>query len=242
MLRFRKSFNDNCHSGNVSSVLFSEITRTSKLTLTGTTRDSNLFLIEFTLMWPIMILNWFSFLSCSSPSILSLEGGLQIGVTECWEVSKVQSCIILKDRGLSFSCFAEHQNFQIWLRKFRAILPFSFVFKCKPFLPRCLSLILTFSIHFISKLERFLLRFGIVSAALPFSFQNGLDTMTWQSGRDFSIADFNRRMSSTIFLELLVVASFVPICKIKISGFFLDNWLDKLTCVSNSSFRKNEKP
>ena len=170
-----------------------------------------------------MILNWFSFLSCSSPSILSLEGGLQIGVTECWEVSKVQSCIILKDRGLSFSCFAEHQ-------------------KCKPFLPRCLSLILTFSIHFISKLGRFLLRFGIVSAALPFSFQNGLDTMTWQSGRDFSIADFNRRMSSTIFLELLVVASFVPICKIKISGFFLDNWLDKLTCVSNSSFRKNEKP
>ena len=54
------------------------------------TRDSNLFLTEFILM-TCMIANWFSFLGCLDQSILSLEGGLQVGVTECWKVSKVTS-------------------------------------------------------------------------------------------------------------------------------------------------------
>ena len=42
-------------------------------------------------------------------------------------------------------------------RKLRASLLFPFVLKCKPFLPSCLLLILSFSIDYISKLERCLL-------------------------------------------------------------------------------------
>ena len=92
----------------------------------------------------------------------------------------------------------------------------------------------TLDIRYISKLEKGLLRFHIVIAALPLALQNaGLDTMTLQTGRDFNTADFNRRMSSTIFLESLVVSSYVPICNIKNSGFFLIigwlSWLMALT-------------
>ena len=76
-------------------------------------------------------------------------------------------------------CTTEHQNFRIFLRKFKASLPLPFVFKCKPFLPRCLSMILSFSIYSIYKLEIRLLRFYIISAALPLSLRNVcLDTMT----------------------------------------------------------------
>ena len=64
-----------------------------------------------------------------SPSISSLEGGLEIGVSDSLKVSKVASCIISKEKGFSFRRFAEHQNFRIWLRKIRASLPFLFVFK-----------------------------------------------------------------------------------------------------------------
>ena len=46
----------------------------------------------------------------------------------------------------------------------------------------------------IFKLERYLLRFCIVSGALPVSLRNaGLDTITLQSVRDFNIAAFNRK-------------------------------------------------
>ena len=64
-----------------------------------------------------------------SPSILSLEGGLEIEVSDSLNISKVASCIISKEKGFSFRRFAEHQNFRIWLRKIRASLPFPFVFK-----------------------------------------------------------------------------------------------------------------
>ena len=49
-----------------------------------------------------MIRNSFSFLSCLSPWILSLEGKLQIGIFDSREVSKVELCIISKERGSSF--------------------------------------------------------------------------------------------------------------------------------------------
>ena len=160
------------------------------------------------------------------PSILSVEGRLQIGISDSSQVWKVVSCIISKDRGFSLKYSTEHQNFRIWLRKFRAY----------PFLLSCLSFILPFSTHSILKLERYLLRFRIISATLLLSPQNfGLVTKTLQSGRDFNIADFNRKMPSTIFLESLVIASFILTWKIKDSVFFLDNWLNKLTYVSNSS-------
>ena len=64
-----------------------------------------------------------------SPSILSLEEGLEIGVSDSLKVSKVASCIISKEKGFSFRRFAEHQHFCKWLRKIRASLPFPFVFK-----------------------------------------------------------------------------------------------------------------
>ena len=64
-----------------------------------------------------------------SPSILSLEGGLEIGVSDSLKVSKVASCIISKEKRFSFRRFAEHQNFRIWLRKISASLPLLFVFK-----------------------------------------------------------------------------------------------------------------
>ena len=58
-----------------------------------------------------------------------------------------------------------------------------------------------FLIHSIAKLERYLLRFHIISATLLLSPQNvGLGTKTLQSGKDFNIADFNRKIPSTIFL------------------------------------------
>ena len=80
-----------------------------------------------------MILNGFSLLSCLSPSILLLDGGLQTGVFDSRDVSKAVSCITSEDKGFSFRCSAGHQNFRIWPRN---IMPFPFVFKCSPFLPR----------------------------------------------------------------------------------------------------------
>ena len=75
------------------------------------------------------------------------------------------------------------------------------------------------------------------------SLQNvGLDTMTLQSGRDFNIVDFNKRTSSTIFLESLVIALFVPTRKITNLGFILDDWLDMLTDASDYGPGKMKKP
>lgn len=76
-----------------------------------------------------------------------------------WEVSKVVSCIISKDRGFSIRSSAEHQNFWIWLKlQSKSTFLFFVVFKCKTFLPKYLSLILPFLIYSISKLERCLLK------------------------------------------------------------------------------------
>ena len=47
------------------------------------------------------IKNDFSFLSDIKPSILLLEGGLSIKISDSWEVAKVASCIISKDKGFS---------------------------------------------------------------------------------------------------------------------------------------------
>ena len=134
------------------------------------------------------MLNGFSFLSCLNPSTLSLKEGLQIGVSDSSEVPKFVSCIILKCKEFSFKCLQSIEISETWLSKFRAILPFPLLFKCKPFLPRCLSLTLLFSEHYISRLERCLLRFRIVSEVLPSSLQNaGLGSMTLQLGRGFNL-------------------------------------------------------
>ena len=188
----------NWNSVNKLSVLVSEIIRTSKLALARL----SLFLTEFILIWTITIVNELSIRTCLIPLILSLEGGLQIGVSDSWDVLKFVSCIISKTKAVSFRCSPEHQSFQIWLRKLRANLPFPFAFKYKPFLLRRLSLILSFSTHSMLKLERCLLWFRLVSAGMSLLLRNVcLDTTTLQLCRDFKIADLNRIMSSTIFLE-----------------------------------------
>lgn len=103
----------NCSLGKVSSTLIFKIIRTSRLVLTRSRRYSNLFLTEFTLTWPIIILNEFLFLTCLSPSILSLKRGLQTGLSQSREVSEVVSCIILKDKGFSLRRSAKYQKFQM---------------------------------------------------------------------------------------------------------------------------------
>lgn len=60
-----------------------------------------------------------------------------------WMLEKFQKLhhIILKGKGFWIRYCEEHQNFWIWLRKFRPSLPFTFVFKCKPLLTRCLEIV-----------------------------------------------------------------------------------------------------
>ena len=103
----------NCSLGKVSSTLIFKIIRTSRLVLTRSRRYSNLFLTEFILTWPIIILNEFLFLTCLSPSILSLKRGLQTGLSQSREVSEVVSCIILKDKGFSLRRSAKYQKIQM---------------------------------------------------------------------------------------------------------------------------------
>ena len=80
---FEKPSIKNCDPGKVSSIFFSDTLSISRLLPTNLTSDSNLFLIEFILRWPMIILCGFWFLSCLSSqmplvflSILGSEGGL----------------------------------------------------------------------------------------------------------------------------------------------------------------------
>ena len=51
----------------------------------------------------------------------SVEGGLHVGVSNCWNISHSLYSIISNCKGVSFKCSADHQNFG--LRKL-ASLPF----------------------------------------------------------------------------------------------------------------------
>ena len=73
----------NCDSGKASSIFVSDTISISRLFPINLTSDSNLFLIEFILRWPMIILCGFWFLSCLSSqmplvflSIIGSGGGI----------------------------------------------------------------------------------------------------------------------------------------------------------------------
>ena len=140
---------------------------------TNLTSDSNLFLTEFMLRWPMIILCGFWFLSCLSSqmplvflSILGSEGGLSnFPETLCSTLSDW----LLSERG-SFKCSTGLQNFRIWFRKFKASLPSTFI--CNPFRPRCWALMLPFSIQSKCKVSRCLLTLRSDRFAFPWSIRS----------------------------------------------------------------------
>ena len=75
----------NCDSGKASSIFVSDTISISRLFPINLTSDSNLFLIEFILRWPMIILCGFWFLTCLSLlmqfvflPIIGFERGLSI--------------------------------------------------------------------------------------------------------------------------------------------------------------------
>ena len=75
---------------------------------------------------------------------------------------------------------------------------------------------LSFSMHSDCKADKCLLTLRIVKFAFPLSCRMiGFDNTILQLGSYFEIFDFSMSKSSTIFLDLLVVASLVRACRIK---------------------------
>ena len=101
----------------------------SRLLPTNLASDSNLFLIEFILRWPMIILCGFWFLSCSSLQMslvfLSITGS-EKGLSNFPETLRSTASNGWYDERGSFKCSAGPQNSRIWLRKFKASLPLPF--------------------------------------------------------------------------------------------------------------------
>ena len=134
-----------------SSIFAYDTISISRLLPTNLTSDSNLFLLEFILTWPMIILCGFWLLSCLSSqmplvflSVIGSKGGLSnFPETLCSTLSDW-----LLDETGSFKCSRGLQNFRIWFRKFKASLSLPSEFRCNPFQPRCWALVLPFSISF----------------------------------------------------------------------------------------------
>ena len=123
---------------------------------------------------------------------------------------------------VSFKCSEDHQRFRSFCKKFISSLFLPFLLRCTPFLPRCTSLIFTLSIKSTSNCPKSLLKLDKVRAALPLSVRIvGLETITLQVGNVFIMYCFSWSNSSRICLDVFETASFVPICIIMCSGFFL---------------------
>ena len=123
---------------------------------------------------------------------------------------------------VSFKCSVDHQRFRNFCKKFNSSLFLPFLLRCRPFLPRCTSLMFTLSIKSTSNCPKSLLKLDKVRAALPLSVRIvGLETITLQVGNVFIMYCFSWSNSSRICLDVFETASFVPICSIMCSGFFL---------------------
>ena len=123
---------------------------------------------------------------------------------------------------VSFKCYVDHQRFRNFCKKFNSSLSLPFLLRCRPFLPRCTSLMFTLSIKSTSNCPKSLLKLDKVRAALPLSVRIvGLETITLQVGNVFIMYCFSWSNSSRICLDVFETASFVPICSIMCSGFFL---------------------
>ena len=100
-----------------------------------------------------------------SEKLSSIMIGSERGFSDFSEVRQSISFSVLEDIWLSFTCSTDLQNFRSSFKKFKANLPITFGFKCKPFCPRCSALVLMLSIH--SKFYRCLLTFRIARFAFP---------------------------------------------------------------------------
>ena len=124
---------------------------------------------------------------------------------------------------VSFKCSVDHQRFRNFCKKFNSSLFLPFLLRCRPFLPRCTSLMFTLSIKSTSNCPKSLLKLDKVrTATLPLSVRIvGLETITLQVSNALIIYCFSWSNSSRIRLDVFEIASFVPTCSIICSGFFL---------------------
>ena len=116
----------------------------------------------------------------------------------------------------------DHQSFRKFCKKFNSSLSLPFLLRYRPFLPRCTSLMFTWLIKSTSNCAKSLLKLDKVRAALPLSVRIIiLETITLQVGNVFIMCCFSWSNSSRICLDVFETASFVPICSIMCSAFFL---------------------
>ena len=121
-----------------------------------------------------------------------------------------------KGKKFSFKCPTDLQTFSVCFIKFRASLLLPFAFRCNPFRLRCCELMLSFSIHSDCKGDECLLTLRIAKFAFPLSCRMiGFDGTVQQLGSCFEVFDFSMSISHTICLDVLVVASLAPTCRIK---------------------------
>ena len=122
-----------------------------------------------------------------------------------------------------FKCPVDHQKFRNFCKKFNSSFFSPFLLRCRPLLPRCTSLMFTLLIKSTtSNCPKSLLKLDNVSAALPLSVQIvGLEIITLQVGDVLIMCCFSWSNSSRICLDVFETASFVPICSLMCSGFFL---------------------
>ena len=125
---------------------------------------------------------------------------------------------------VSFKCSVDHQRFRNFCKKFNSSLFLPFLLRCRPFLPRCTSLMFTLSIKSTSNCPKSLLKLDKVRAALPLSVQIvGLETITLQVGNVFIMHCFSWSNSSRICLDVL------------------NDVLNDVLCTSNSNFSANHE-
>ena len=183
-------------------------------------------------IWPIIILKRLLFLSsCKDENEIPLNclSGLSKEDIEFDELSRFfnsSSKLLFKLQLLSyvpFKCSVDHQRFRNFCKKFNSSLFLTFLLRCRPFLPSC-SLLFTLSIKSASSCPKYLLKLDKVRTALVLSIRIvGLDTITLQGGHIFVMYCFSWINSSRICLDVFKTVSFVPICSLMCSGFFLGN-------------------
>lgn len=168
---------------------------------------------------PLIIMCGFWFLSCliSQMSLVFLSIiGSEKGLSNFPETLCSTSFDWLLDKRGSFKCSVGFQNFQIWFREYKASLPLPFEFRCNSFWPRCWALMLQFSIHTTFKVSRCLLTLR----SLPFAFlwlicNVGLQTIIRQLVSCLKRLHFSISRLSMIFLDVLVLAAWAPMWRIK---------------------------
>ena len=101
---------------------------------------------------------------------------------------------------VSFRCSVYHQRFSNFCKNFNSSLFLPFLLRCKPFLPRCTSLMFPLSIiKSTSSCPRCSLRLDKVRTVLPLSVRIiDLDTITLEVGNIFAMYCFSRSNSSNV--------------------------------------------